>query len=100
MQLGPSLLTAIIVAFSSRVMATEITMYDGADCMGNNHGTASGLITGECLTLGPLSMKSARYQDVPSQIQFFVSGGNHDACSNGPSQTGASGSGCITAPDG
>jgi hypothetical protein len=99
MRLETLLLVTIIIALSNRALAIEISMFDGADCGGNNKGTATGLTTGECLTLGLQSIKSVSYTDVPNQIQLFVSGGDHDACSNGPQMTFGGGSGCASAPD-
>ncbi|KAF5310065.1 hypothetical protein D9619_010317 [Psilocybe cf. subviscida] len=99
MQLKGFLLAAAIVFFSTGATAVDITLFDGANCGGGSPGTSS-IGTNTCLTLATCSTKSVSYNGVPNQIQFFISGGGHDRCSNGPSLVLGPGSGCATAPDG
>ena len=102
MQLNAALLATVLLACASSVMSAEITFFEGADCTGSIiGGTGISVGTNVCafLTNGG-SGKSIGYSGVPNQIQFFLSGGGHDKCTNGAELTLGSGSGCGTAPDG
>ncbi|KAJ6473734.1 hypothetical protein C8R45DRAFT_935849 [Mycena sanguinolenta] len=72
-----------LLASASLAMSSQITGFAGADCTGSVV-FSSGASSDECLTLGGGSVKSIGYSGVPSQIQFFESGGQHDSCTNGP----------------
>ena len=99
MQFNVVFIATTLLASASLAMSATIIGFDGANCDGNqvfNNGASSG----ECLTLGGGSVKSISYSGVPSQIQFYVSGGGHDSCTNGDQLTLGGGSGCATAPDG
>ena len=88
-----------LLASASLVMSATITSFAGADCTGSVE-TENTVGANTCLTLGSSSAKSISYSGVPSEIQFFVSGGQHDSCTNGPQLTLGGGSGCATAPTG
>ncbi|KAF9471577.1 hypothetical protein BDN70DRAFT_901238 [Pholiota conissans] len=90
---------ATVLAAASQAMAATVTGFAGADCTGSNVASGSGG-AGTCLTLGSASVKSISYSGVPNQIQFFISGGGHDSCTNGAQLTLGGGSGCGTAPAG
>ena len=90
---------ATILASASVAMSATIQGFSGAGCT----GTADQVInvaSGVCFTYGSRSFKSIRYTGVPSQIRFYISGGGHDACTNGAALTLGGGSGCSTAPAG
>ena len=78
----------------------SLVFFSGSGCTGGVITTFNGATSGECvfLTNGG-SARSISFSGVPNQIEFFVSGGGHDICTNG-FQAIASGSGCSTAPDG
>jgi hypothetical protein len=88
-----------LLASATLAMSATITGFDGAGCTGNQ-GQSFDVPSGECFTLGGGSTKSISYSGVPSQIQFYISGGGHDSCTNGPQSVLGGGSGCATAPDG
>lgn len=92
-----SVVAALFVSASPASSAT-VTAFSGADCSGS--GDSFGVGSDECFSLGCMSVKSFGYSGVPSQIQFYVSGGAHDSCTNGASLVLGGGSGCGTAPDG
>ena len=99
MQFNVIFIASAVLASASQVMSATIIGFDGANCDGNQVFD-NGASPAECLTLGGGSVKSIRYSGVPSQINFFVSGGGHDSCTNGSQLTDGGGSGCATAPDG
>jgi len=84
---------------ASLAMSAIITGFAGAGCTGTK-GKSFGVPSGECFTLGGGSTKSINYSGVPSEIQFYISGGTHDSCKNGASLVLGGGSGCATAPTG
>ncbi|KAF9471578.1 hypothetical protein BDN70DRAFT_901239 [Pholiota conissans] len=92
------IISALLTA-TSQAMAFSMTGFVGADCTGSTTNTFTGS-SAECVTAGSGSIKSFSFSGVPNQIQFFVSGGQHDNCSNGPQLTLGGGSGCATAPAG
>ncbi|KJA18963.1 hypothetical protein HYPSUDRAFT_44650 [Hypholoma sublateritium FD-334 SS-4] len=87
-----------LFASASPAWAATVTGFAGADCSGS--GESFGVGSDECFTLGCMSVKSFGYSGVPSQIQFYLSGGAHDSCTNGADLILGGGSGCGTAPDG
>ena len=89
---------ASLLASAYPALSATVTAFAGADCSGS--GQSFGVGSGECLSMGCQSFKSFGYSGVPSSIQFFLSGGPHDSCTNGASLTLGGGSGCGTAPDG
>ncbi|KIM47272.1 hypothetical protein M413DRAFT_23495 [Hebeloma cylindrosporum] len=99
MQFNVVFIASALIASASLAMSATITGFAGADCTGTQ-GQSFDVPSGECFTLGGSSTKSISYSGVPSQIQFYVSGGQHDACTNGASSVLGGGSGCATAPDG
>ncbi|PPQ85521.1 hypothetical protein CVT25_006563 [Psilocybe cyanescens] len=99
MQFNIVFITTALLASASVAMSATITFFAGADCTGAQ-GPATNVPSGECLTLASNSAKSVRYSGVPSQIQFFISGGGHDSCTHGASLVRGGGSGCATAPAG
>jgi hypothetical protein len=88
-----------ILASASLAMSATITGFAGADCTGTQ-GQSFNVPSGECFSLGGGSTKSIRYSGVPSEIEFYISGGAHDSCTNGASLVLGGGSGCATAPAG
>ncbi|KAJ6503641.1 hypothetical protein C8R45DRAFT_1091421 [Mycena sanguinolenta] len=72
-----------LLASASTAMSAQIAGFAGADCTGSVV-FSNGASSDECLTLGGGSVRSIGYSGVPSQIQFFESGGSHDSCTNGP----------------
>jgi hypothetical protein len=99
MQLNFVFIATALLASASLGMSQVVTGFDGADCTGTQ-GESFPLSAPVCFTLGGGSTKSISYSGVPNQIQFFVSGGQHDSCTNGAQLTLGGGSGCGTAPDG
>ncbi|KAJ7670610.1 hypothetical protein DFH06DRAFT_1178601 [Mycena polygramma] len=99
MQFNVVFIATALLASASLAMSATITGFAGADCTGTQ-GESFNVPAGECFTLGGGSTKSISYSGVPSQIQFYISGGGHDACTNGASLTLGGGSGCATAPAG
>ncbi|KAJ7440996.1 hypothetical protein B0H11DRAFT_2204877 [Mycena galericulata] len=99
MQFNVVFIATALLGFASLAMSAEVTGFDGADCTGSVV-FSSGVSSNECLTLGSGSVKSMSYSGVPSKIEFFESGGQHDACTNGAQATFGGGSGCSTAPTG
>ncbi|KAH9478958.1 hypothetical protein JR316_0009421 [Psilocybe cubensis] len=80
-------------------MSATITGFSGADCTGTQ-GESFNVIVGECFSLGGQSTKSFQYTDVPTQSQYYASGGQHDSCTGTPSSIMPGGTGCATAPNG
>jgi len=99
MQFNVVFITTALLASASLAMSATVTVFAGADCTGSQSGSTN-VPTGFCGTLGSSSAKSIRYSGVPNQIQFYISGGGHDNCSNGSSLTRGAGSGCANAPAG
>ena len=99
MQFNVVFITTALLASASLAMSATVTVFAGADCTGSQSGSTN-VPTGFCGTLGSSSAKSIRYSGVPNQIQFYISGGGHDNCTNGSSLTRGAGSGCATAPAG
>lgn len=92
--------TALLASASLAVaMSAVVTGFSGAECTGSI-GESFYVPTEVCFTLGGGLVKSLQYFVVPNEIQFFVSGGDHDSCTNGPSLILGGGYGCGTAPDG
>jgi hypothetical protein len=98
MQLNVVFIATALLASASLAMSAMVTGFGGAGCSGTQGKTFT-LTAPICFSLGAGSTRSISFSDVPNQIEFFVSGGNHDSCTNGASST-LSGSGCATAPDG
>ncbi|KAF9055550.1 hypothetical protein BJ165DRAFT_1427072 [Panaeolus papilionaceus] len=91
-------ITAALVS-ASPAMAATVQWFAGADCTGALIGTSNNAQNGACIWLtNGGSVRSIGYSGT-SSIQFFISGGQHDRCTNG-SQLTRSGSGCATAPSG
>jgi hypothetical protein len=100
MQLNFVLITVALLASASPAMSATLTWHAGAGCAGQVVATSNGAKPGDCISVTKGgSVKSIRYENVPNNINFFISGGGHDHCSNGSSLT-RSGSGCATAPAG
>ena len=100
MQFNVAFVAAALLSSASLAMSATVTGFAGADCSGSVEFGPVGVSTNECLTLGGGSVKSISYSGVPSQIQFFESGGQHDSCTNGPQLVRGGGSGCANAPTG
>jgi hypothetical protein len=102
MQFNAAFLATALLAYASSAMSAEITFFEGADCTGSIiGGTGISVNPGSCAFLTDNgSGKSIGYSGVPNSIAFFLSGGQHDKCTNGPFTTNGGGSGCGTAPDG
>ncbi|KJA17394.1 hypothetical protein HYPSUDRAFT_57738 [Hypholoma sublateritium FD-334 SS-4] len=99
MQFNVAFIATSLFASASLAMSATVTGFTGAGCTGDV-GESFDIPTGFCFTLGHGSVKSISYSGVPNEIQFFVSGGGHDSCTNGASFALGGGSGCGTAPDG
>ena len=99
MQFNIVFISTALLAFASLAMSATITGFAGADFTGTQ-GESFGVPSGECFTLGGGSTKSISYSGVPSEIQFYISGGGHDSCTNGATLVLGGGSGCATAPAG
>ncbi|KDR83301.1 hypothetical protein GALMADRAFT_1349721 [Galerina marginata CBS 339.88] len=99
MQFNINLLATALLASASLAMSATITGFAGADCTGTQ-GQSFNVPSRECFSLGGGSTKSIRYSGVPSEIEFYISGGGHDSCTNGAQLTLGGGSGCATAPTG
>jgi hypothetical protein len=101
MQLNVVFIATALFASASLTMSATITGFDGAGCSGTQ-GVPSTVLPGVCFSLGDNSKKSIGYSDVPNNIEFFLSGGDHNLCTNGAFSTllGGSGPGCLTAPAG
>jgi hypothetical protein len=102
MQLNAALLATVLLACASSVMSAEIFFFEGAGCTGTViGGTGISVGTNVCAFLiDNGSGKSIGYSGVPNQIQFYLSGGGHNDCTNSSFLTDPGGSGCATAPDG
>jgi hypothetical protein len=99
MQFNVVFITTALLTSASLAMLATITGFAGADCSGAV-SFRNGASSGECLTLGGSSVKSISYSDVPNEIEFFVSDGGHNSCTNGASLVQGGGSGCETVPEG
>jgi hypothetical protein len=98
MQFKFSFITIALLVSASPAMSATVEFFDGSGCTGSVIGTADAG-GGECVfVINGGSARSIRYSNTNS-IQFYISGGDHDRCTNG-SQLTLSGSGCSTAPDG
>ena len=99
MQLKVAFLTSGLLV-ATPALAIEVKAWAGAECTGDVFADEGNGVTGTCYTLCSNSAKSFSYSGVPSQAQFFESGGAHDSCTNGATLVTGGGSGCATAPDG
>jgi hypothetical protein len=103
MQFNVAFIASALLVAAAPAMAADFVWFDGAGCAGNVVARSPGVNPGVCvwLTNGG-SSKSISYSGVPSGhvANFFISGGQHDRCTNGPSITVGPGSGCATAPAG
>jgi len=99
MQLKVAFLTSGLLV-AAPALAIGVTAYFGADCTGNVVASEPNAGTEICYSLCSNSAKSIGYSGVPSQAQFFESGGAHDSCTNGATIVTGGGSGCATAPAG
>ncbi|KAJ7920215.1 hypothetical protein B0H13DRAFT_2319717 [Mycena leptocephala] len=85
MQFNVIFVATALLSSASLAMSATITAFAGAGCTG---------------PMAKVSMCRLDYSGVPGQIQFFISGGGHNSCTNGPSLVLGGGSGCATTPDG
>ncbi|KAJ7233682.1 hypothetical protein C8J57DRAFT_1249782 [Mycena rebaudengoi] len=99
MQFNVVFITAALVASAPLAMSAILTGFAGAGCTGAST-PGFNVAPNQCFSFGSGSAKSISYSGVPSEIEFFISGGGHDSCSNGPSLILGGGSGCSTAPSG
>ncbi|KJA24776.1 hypothetical protein HYPSUDRAFT_38434 [Hypholoma sublateritium FD-334 SS-4] len=100
MQFNVVFIATALLPSASLVMSSTITSFAGADCTGTVETVNTNVGSNVCLTDGSNSAKSISYSGVGTEIQFFISGGGHDSCTNGASLTLGGGSGCATAPTG
>jgi len=91
-------ITTALLASGSLVMSARIDFFAGANCTSQVGGKNA--VSGTCLTLGSGSVRSVGYSDVPNRIDFYISGGGHDSCTNGANTSLGGGSGCLNAPAG
>ncbi|KAJ7085517.1 hypothetical protein B0H15DRAFT_1023521 [Mycena belliarum] len=101
MQFNIAFITSALLAAAMPAMSAKLTFFEGADCTGSSLPISTGSKPGDCvfLTHGG-SSKSIKYSNVPNKIQFFISGGKHDKCTNGFAAVRSNGAGCETAPAG
>ncbi|PPQ97488.1 hypothetical protein CVT26_002717 [Gymnopilus dilepis] len=99
MQFNVVFIATALLASASLALSATVTLFAGAGCTGAQEGSFN-VPSGECLSLGSGSVKSMGYSGVPSEIEFFISGGGHDSCTNGAQLVLGGGSGCGTAPAG
>ncbi|KAF9524389.1 hypothetical protein CPB83DRAFT_861277 [Crepidotus variabilis] len=99
MQFNTAFIATALLASASLAMSARITGWAGADCTGQQ-GQSFDLSAPVCFTLGGGSTKSIQYSGVPNRIDFYVSGGGHDSCTNGSQGFRGGGSGCANAPAG
>ncbi|KAJ7506857.1 hypothetical protein B0H11DRAFT_1973079 [Mycena galericulata] len=99
MQFNVVFIATALLASASLAMSATVTLFAGSECNGTDGGSFS-VSSEECLSLGSSSTKSISYSGIPSEIEFFISGGGHDSCTNGASLVLGGGSGCGTAPAG
>jgi len=100
MQFNVVFITTVLLSSASLAVSVTITLFALPDCTGPQLGTLNAQ-TQVCLTWGRgATVKSIRYCGVPNKIQFYISGGAHDSCTNGASMTVDGGCGCVTAPAG
>ena len=99
MQFNIVFIATALLASASLAMSATITGFAGAGCTGTK-GESFNVPSRECFTLGGGSTKSINYSGVPSETEFYISGGRHDSCTNGASLVFGGGSGCATAPAG
>ncbi|KAJ7060249.1 hypothetical protein C8F01DRAFT_1292491 [Mycena amicta] len=110
MQLVATLLLLLASALPALSLSSNVTFFFGADCSGPIVAESTGSSPGECLYLADGgSAKSISYSyvgvPIPSQLQFFASGGPNDICAGVPASTtvldaASTGEGCANAPDG
>ncbi|KAJ7054612.1 hypothetical protein C8F01DRAFT_1088742 [Mycena amicta] len=107
MQLVTTLLLLLASALPALSLSSNVTFFFGADCSGPIVAESTGSSPGECLYLADGgSAKSISYSvPIPSQLQFFASGGPNDICAGVPAsttvlETASTGEGCANAPDG
>ena len=93
------LISALMAA--APALAADFVWFSGASCTGSVIARSPGVNPGICvfLTNGG-SARSISYSGVPNHANFFVSGGAHDICTNGPTIVTGGGSGCAIAPAG
>ncbi|PPQ73854.1 hypothetical protein CVT24_012244 [Panaeolus cyanescens] len=92
--------TVAAVLSATPVMAATAQWFAGADCTGTLLATSNNAQGAGCIFLtGGVTAKSIRFTNA-NLIRFFISGGQHDNCSNGPHVVLSTGSGCETAPPG
>ena len=96
--IATALLASASLAISVTVPVPVVTAFDGANC--NGKGVILPLVLPDvCFGFGADTKRSIGYSNIPSEIQFFVSGGL-SPCTNPPQLIRNDGSGCATAPDG
>ena len=103
MQLNIAFIATAILASASLALSATVTAFDGADCTGTQGKSFTTTIIFSppiCFSLEGGSAKSFSYSGVTNEIEFFISGGGHDFCTNGSQLTLGSGAGCATAPAG
>ncbi|KAF8344440.1 hypothetical protein F5887DRAFT_971201 [Amanita rubescens] len=99
MQFKFAFITTALVVSASPAMSATLQWFSGSGCSGSLIATSDNAQSVSCIWLtNGGSARSISYSGTNS-IQFFISGGGHDQCSNG-SQLTLGGSGCSTAPDG
>ena len=94
MQFNIVFITTALLSSAPLVMSDNITLFAGLDCIGTQLGTFEVVPPLLCLTWKNDSVKSIRYSGVAHLIEFYISGGGHDSCTNGASLVHG-GSGCA-----
>ncbi|KAF8221912.1 hypothetical protein L208DRAFT_1325374 [Tricholoma matsutake] len=101
MQFKFAFITTALLVSASLAMSATLQWFAGADCTGSVIFTSNNIKDESVACIfwaNGVSARSISYSGTDS-IQFFISDGSHDGCSNG-SQLTRSGSGCATAPEG
>ncbi|KAK7464995.1 hypothetical protein VKT23_006204 [Stygiomarasmius scandens] len=106
MQFNFVFVAVALLASASPAMSATLKWFAGAGCTGTVIATSNGASSNQCISVTELvgssvtaPVKSIQYSGVPKDISFYISGGQHDDCTNGSSLT-RQGSGCATAPTG
>lgn len=99
MQFSVFFFATALVASASLAMSATVTAFSGASCTGAAGPSFQGP-PGGCFSLGNGSTQSFGYSGVTDHINFYISGGGHNDCTNGANLTRGAGSGCGTAPSG
>ncbi|KAF7293682.1 hypothetical protein MIND_01148200 [Mycena indigotica] len=100
MQLINLFASLLIACAAGSASATTLKWHVGARCTGGVIETVSDGKSGQCILLGQGRTARSISFNGAKGIEFFESGGKHDACTNGAQASSTHNSGCVTAPAG